>query len=221
MKCIIEYVGKSRSGKTKYYCTTHKSYAHDKDGLKLDECLWLNKDIFDNSLDIKNTNINSIIIKYDNILKSSIPKIMINNQEFYGILTYDESKLTYKDFTGILLAKLNNTPLATVKCNHCAKYHSDNGMFAYTPHLIHLCLYCGHLFRAKEKNVGSELNMIYDIPNITLDNKTINITDTCSLEYDVLKGNLLINKENARNVLYNNDKLTITEFLNQIFKDEY
>lgn len=221
MKCNIEYVGKARSGKTKYYCTAHKSFAHDKEGNKLEECLWLNKEIFDNHLNIKNEHIESINIIYDNILENTIPKIIINNREFNGVLDYDESILTYKDFSGILLAKLNEAPLSIVKCNHCGKYHSDNGMFAYTPHLIHLCLYCGHLFRAKEKNVGSELNMLYDIPKITLENKTLKIDNECHIAYNPLKGILLINNENVNKIIYKDKELTVKEFLNSILEQEY
>ena len=146
MKCNIEYIGKSRQGITKYYCTAHKSFAYDKLGNKLDECLWSNKEIYDTRLNIKQNEIKDINIKYENILESVIPKITINNNEYSGVLEYNDSILTYKDFGGIMLAKLNNIPLEIVKCSHCGRYHSDNGQFAYTPHRTHLCLYCGHLF---------------------------------------------------------------------------
>ena len=145
MKCNIKYIGKSKQGMTKYYCSVHKSFAYDKFGNKLEKCTWSNKEIYDNRLNIK---------------QNIIPKILINDNEFNGVLEYNNYILTYKDFGVIMLSKLNNIPLKIVKCSHCGYYHTDNGKFAYTPHL---CLYCGHLFRAKEKNVGSELAMIYDI----------------------------------------------------------
>jgi len=221
MKCNIEYVGKARNGKPKYYCTTHKSFAHDKLGNKLDECLCSNKEIYNNKLNIRQNEIKSIIIKYENILESVIPKITINSKEFNGVLEYDNSLLTYKDFGGIMLANLNNIPLEIVKCSHCAHYHSDNGQFAYTPHRIHLCLYCGHLFRAKEKNVGSELAMIYDIPKIELQNKLLKIDDYCCVEYDMLKGILLINNQNINKILFKGKELDIIEFLNHILENEF
>lgn len=221
MKCNIEYIGKSRQGTTKYYCTVHKSFAYDKSGNKLDECLWINKEIYDNRLIIKPNEIKDINIKYENILESVIPKIIINNNEFNGVLEYDNSLLTYKDFGGIILAKLNNTPLEIVKCSHCGRYHSDNGKFAYTPHRTHLCLYCGHLFRVKEKNVGSELAMIYDIPKIELKSKLLEIDDHCCVEYDMLKGKLLINNQNVNKVLFKGKELDIVEFLNHILENEY
>lgn len=221
MKCNIEYIGKSRQGTTKYYCTVHKSFAYDKLGNKLDECLWSNKEIYDNRLNIKQNEIKDINIRYENILESVIPKIIINNNEFSGVLEYDNSLLTYKDFGGIMLAKLNNIPLEIVKCNHCGRYHSDNGQFAYTPHRTHLCLYCGHLFRAKERNIGSELAMIYNIPEIKLKDKLLKIDNYCCVEYDMLKGTLLINNQNVNRVLFKGKEIDIVEFLNHILENEF
>ena len=108
MKCNIEYIGKSRQGTTKYYCTVHKSFAYDKLGNKLDECLWSNKEIYDTRLNIEQNEIKNINIRYENILENVIPKIIINDKEFNGVLEYNNSILTYKDFGGIMLAKLNN-----------------------------------------------------------------------------------------------------------------
>ncbi len=221
MKCNIKYIGKSRQGITKYYCTVHKSFAYDKFGNKLEECLWHNKEIFDNRLNIKQNLIKSITIRYDNILENVVPKIIINDSEFNGVLEYDNSILTYKDFGGIMLSKLNNIPLEIVKCNHCGYYHSDNGKFAYTPHRTHLCLYCGRLFRVKEKNVGSELAMIYDIPKISLNNNMLKIDDYCCVEYDMLKGTLLVNNKSINKVLFKEKELDIVNFLNDILENEF
>lgn len=221
MKCNIKYIGKSRQGINKYYCSVHKSFANDKFGNKLEECLCSNKEIYDNQLNIKKNLIKSIKIRYENILENVIPKIIINDNEFNGVLEYDKSILTYKDFGGIMLSKLNNIPLEVVKCNHCGYYHTDNGKFAYTPHRTHLCLYCGHLFRVKEKNVGNELAMIYDIPNISLKDKILKIDDYCCVEYDMLKGILLVNNKNINKVLVNDKELDIVNFLNNILENEF
>ena len=120
-----------------------------------------------------------------------------------------------------MLAKLNNIPLEIVKCSHCGRYHSDNGQFAYTPHRTHLCLYCGHLFRAKERNIGSELAMIYTIPEIKLKDKLLKIDNYCCVEYDMLKGNLLINNQNVNKVLFEGKELNIVEFLNNLLANEF
>ena len=221
MKCNIEYIGKSRQGITKYYCTVHKSFAYDKLGNKLDECLWDNKEIYNNKLSIQQNEIQNIKVRYENILESVIPTIIINNDEFNGVLEYDNSILTYKDLGGIMLSKLNNVPLEIVKCSHCGRYHSDNGQFAYTPHRTHLCLYCGHLFRVKEKNIGSELAMIYNIPEIKLNDKLLKIDDYCCVEYDMLKGTMLINSQNVDRILFEGKEITIVDFLNHFLEKEF
>lgn len=221
MKCNIEYVGKSRKGTTKYHCTVHKSFAYDKLGNKLDECLWNNKEIYDNRLNIEQNQIENINIRYENILENVIPKIIINNDEFNGVLEYGNSILTYKDFGGIMLSKLNDIPLEIVKCSHCNRYHSDNGKFAYTPHRTHLCLYCGHLFRVKGRNVGSELAMIYNIPKISLKDKLLKIDDYCCVEYDMLKGILLVNNQDVNKVLFKGKELSTVDFLNHILGNEF
>lgn len=221
MECNIEYIGKSRQGIKKYYCTVHKSFAHDQFGNKLDVCLCNDKESYEHQLNIKQKKIKSINIRYENILESVIPKIIINNAEFNGVLEYDNSLLTYKDFGGILLSKLNHMPLEIVKCNHCGHCHSDNGRFAYIPHRTHLCLYCGHLFRVKEKNIGSELVEIYHIPEIKLKDRLIKIDDHCCIEYDLLKGILLINNSNVSKVLFGNREIEIREFLNHVLENEF
>lgn len=221
MKCDIKYVGKKRTGKPQYYCRSHKEYASDKMGNKLDECLCTYKELFDNPIDVKKTKIESIKIVYNNILENQVPTVLINDKQFKGVLKFDNSTLTYKDLTGTMLSKLNNVPLEVVKCNHCSQPHSDNGVFAYTPHRTHLCLYCGHLFRVRERNIGNELTMIYNIPDIKLNNKTITIDNECSVEYDLLNGTLLINSENVNMVSIDGNEVTVTEFLNKVLKDEF
>lgn len=221
MKCNIEYVGKSRQGIPKYYCTVHKNFAHDKAGNKLDECLCDYKDIFQTQWDITDTPITDIKLIYRNILVKQCPEIFINGKIFEGILLHDDSLLTYKDFSGTMLSKLNNIVVEDVRCNHCHKKHSDNGKFAYTPHRIHLCLYCGHLFRAKEKNIGDELNTIFKIPDINLSNNKAIIEDTCSVEYDMLKGKLVVNNENVSKIIFNNKEYKLEEFLNDLLENEF
>ena len=221
MKCDITYVGKKRTGKPQYYCITHKEYASDKDGNKLSECLCNYKELFENSIDIKETNIESIKIVFANILENTVPIVFINDKEFQGVLKYDDSILTFKDFTGTMLSRLNNLPLEVVRCHHCNKPHSDNGKFAYTPHSTHLCLYCGHLFRVREKNIGNEFTMIYNVPDIKLDNKSINIDESCLVEYDLFKGTLLINNESVNRISIEGKEISITDFLNKFLKDEF
>ncbi len=221
MECNIKYVGKLRNGTPQYYCSTHKSFASDKKGNRLEECLCSNKEQYNNKLNLKETKIKEIKIIYHNILKNTTPKIYINDKEFDGVLEYDNCVLSYKDLGGIMLSKLNNIPLEVVKCSHCNHYHSDNGKFAYTMHRTHLCLYCGHLFRVKEKNIGNEFSIIYDIPDIKLEDKKIIIDDICTIEYDLFSGNLLVNNKNINKISINEKEINITDFLNEILKDEF
>lgn len=221
MKCNIEYVGKSRNGTLKYYCITHKAVASDIKGNKLDECLCTYKEMFNNRLKIKEMHIESIKIIYEDILKNVVPKVVINGKEFLGILEYDNCLLSYKDFGGTMLSKLNNVYLDKVVCKRCNHFHSDNGRFAYTPHLIHLCLYCGHLIRAKEKNIGNEFNIIYNIPNIELSDGEVYVNDYCRIEYDLLTGEFLVNNRNVDKVIFNAKEISIVEFLNNVLEGEF
>ncbi len=221
MKCDIKYVGKLRTGIPQYYCSIHKSFASDKDGNKLDNCLCKYKDLFEHSFDLKNNSVESIKIVYENVLENQVPKVFINEKEFYGVLLYDNSILHYKDLGGIMLSLLNNIPLEVVTCSHCQHYHSDNGKFAYTPHRTHLCLYCGHLFRVKERNIGNELSIIYDIPKIKLENNSILVDKVCMVEYDLFSGELLINGEAGNTVFYKNKEISLVDYLSQCLENEY
>lgn len=221
MKCNIEYIGKSENGIPQYYCMAHKAFASDEKGNELEECLCNNKEQFDNCLNLKENKIESIKIIYDNILDTVIPNVFINGNVFKGVLVFENCVLNYKDLGGMMLAKVNQISLETVKCNHCNHYHSDNGKFAYTPHRTHLCQYCGHLFRVQERNIGNELDRIFDIPDIQLQEKEISIENSCQIEYDLLKGELLVNHQNANRLIIQNEKVSVIDFLNNALKDEY
>lgn len=221
MKCDIKYVGKLRTGIPQYYCSIHKSFASDKDGNKLDNCLCKYKDLFEHSFDLKNNSVESIKIVYENVLENQVPKVFINEKEFYGVLLYDNFILHYKDLGGIMLSLLNNIPLEVVTCSHCQHYHSDNGKFSYTPHRTHLCLYCGHLFRVKERNIGNELSIIYNIPKIKLENNSILVDKVCMVEYDLFSGELLINGEVGNTVFYKNKEISLVDYLSQCLENEY
>ena len=221
MKCNVEYIGKLRSGKPQYFCTTHKSLSCDEKGEKLDVCLSNIKESFTNVFDLNKDNITSLVLVYENILTNQIPNIYINDKLHTGVFKYNEEILTYKDFTGILLARINNIKLEQEVCKRCHKYHSDNGLFAYTPHLIHFCNFCGHKFRAKHANISHELDIAFDIPSIKTSNQEIKVTGNCDLKYDVFKGILLINEMIGNTVNINDKKLSILEFLNECLKKEY
>ena len=167
MKCNIEEV--IWNDERKYYCTTHRSPAFDKENNKLEKCLSKNKSAYDNIIEMKKEDIKEIVLIYPNLLESVKGKILINDREI-GILKIDNSIFEVRDFGGLLLSLLNDITLKEEKCPICGHIHSDDGKFAYSPHDTHLCMYCGNLFDDKEANVGNELSTIFDIPKIELKN---------------------------------------------------
>ncbi len=221
MECNIQYVGKQRNGTKKYWCTTHKSIASNNKGEKLKECLCKDKKLYENVLYINREEIKSMKLIYSNILNQLEGKIYINDKEFIGVLIINDSILNYKDLGGLFLSKLNNIKLEEVKCNHCGRFHSDNGKFAYTSHRTHLCLYCGHLFRVQKHNIGNELDKYFDIPDIKLSDKRIIIDDSCKIDYDLLSGSLLVNNQNVNRIVIDKREENICNFLNKALENEF
>lgn len=221
MHCDIQYVGKMRNGVPKYWCLTHKALASDKKGNKLETCFSEQKDRYQKRLSLQESKIESIQLFFANLLKNEIPILYINGVVFNGVLTYEDMLLDYKDFVGFFLAQLNHTHLEKVCCSHCKHYHSDNGKFAYTPHKTHLCLYCGHFFREKEANIGSEIAMIFSFPKVNLGSLEIEIGDILSLTYDMLSGSVLINGQKIDTIIINNKKEKLIDFLNRKLEDLY
>lgn len=84
-----------------------------------------------------------------------------------------------------------------------------------------MCQYCGHLFRVQERNIGNELDRIFDIPDIQLQEKEISIENSCQIEYDLFEGELLVNHQNANRLIIQNEKVSVIDFLNNALKDEY
>ncbi len=221
MKCEIKYIGEQEDGVELYFCSTHKCIASDKNGHKLETCLSPDKELFDNLLDLKTNQVDSIKLVYPNLLSNTKAEVYINDKLFVGALAYDNCVLTYKDLGGLMLSKLNNVELTDIDCYHCHHCHSDNGKFAYTPHRTHLCNYCGELFRVEDKTIGNELSLIYDIPNITLDDKTVTITGKCTIAYDLFTGKLLVENTNADKIIINNETKNLIDYLNETLKNEY
>lgn len=221
MDCQIEYVGKMRNGIPKYWCLTHKALASDKQGNKLDSCFNERKENMQKCLSIEENQVTSIKLVFANILENTVPTIYINDEEFDGVFLYQNWVLDYKDLIGLLLAKINHIFLQQVRCSHCGHYHSDNGKFAYTSHSTHLCLYCGHFFRVKKANIGSELAMIFSIPDVQLQTKKLKIEDTCSITYDLFCGIVLVNGEDIDTVVVKGKEFSLVTFLNNQLKDLY
>ena len=209
MKCSIDFIGKKRNGVEQYWCITHKALASDKQGNRLSSCLCPHKEVFENVWDIEKGPIKSLEILFMNILENTIPLIFVNHELFHGVFQYKSSLLNYKDLVGIMLSKLNDISLEEVRCNHCNQMHSDNGKFAYTPHKTHLCL------------IGSEMEPIFPIPKIKLEHASVLVASHCRVQYDLLKGILLINSKSVDKIVMNGQEENIEDFLNSFLENEY
>lgn len=219
--CIIKYCGEDENGKARYWCTTHKDVASDENGNKLTECLCKYKEIYANKIKVNPEDIKSIKIKYKNLLDSLKPTIYINAKEENNALEIGESLLDFKDIAGLMISKLNNINLVLSYCSYCGKPHTDDGVFAYTPHARHLCQYCGYFYKVDEPNIGNEFVLFFDVPAIKEEEGIVNIDKELELEYDVFKGLLLINGKKANKIERENKVIDLKDYLNELFKDDY
>ncbi len=219
MKCNIKHIEKNQG--LEHWCLTHKTKATKSDLTEPITCDCQYKNLYENIVVMHPKKIDSIKIIYPNLNKSTDVKVFINNQEFTGILKLENSVIDLKDYGGLMISKLNNIKLESSKCPYCGGLHTDNGKFAYTPHNKHLCIYCGHFYKIEKKNIGNELALYFDFPNITLlDNKQV-IDEKCEVSYDLLKGELLINNACCNNLELNNKEIDIVTFLNKTLENEY
>lgn len=214
--CKIEYVGKSRNGKKKYWCSKHKEKASDKDGCRLEECLNEKKKDFDDLFFIPKKEIENITLVFPDLLKSKDVILYVNHKEV-KVLQVEDSCLEKKDFIGLLLSKLNQIPLEKIRCHHCGRYHNDNYLFAITPHRKHLCLYCGHEFYEKYPNIGNELICYISIPPIKLSKKTVDIKEKVMVSYHVLTGELQFNNISCDKIILNDCEVSVKDFINDVF----
>ena len=219
--CHIKYCGKDENGIDRYWCLTHKDVASDKDGHLLKECLCNYKKIYDNKLKIEPRNIESIKVIYKNALEEIKPIIYLNKNEENHALQIKDSILDFKDIGGLMISKLNSIKLIPSFCSYCGKPHTDDGVFAYTPHAKHLWQYCGYFYNIEKANIGNEFALFFDVPDINLVEGIVEIEGTLSLEYDALKGTLLTNGKNVNKVKVKGKIIYLKAYLNELFKDEY
>ncbi len=219
--CHIKYCGKDEKGIDRYWCLTHKDVASDEDGYPLKECLCKYKEIYDNKIKIEPKNVDSIKVVYKNVLEEIKPVIYLNQKEENYALEIKDSILDFKDIGGLMISKLNSIKLIPSFCSYCGKAHTDDGVFAYTPHAKHLCQYCGYFYNVEKANIGNEFSLFFDVPDINLEEGKAEIEDTLCLEYDVFKGTLLTNGKNVNKVKVKGKIIYLKAYLNELFKDEY
>ena len=219
MECNIRYL-EAKDG-VEYWCLSHKTKATSINGKKPICCDCKYKEKYENIVEMKTEHIKSIKIVYPNLNKNTNVQVFINNQEFACILKIKDSIIDVKDYGGLLLSKLNKIDLKNSKCPYCGGMHTDNGVFAYTPHSKHLCIYCGRFYKVEEANVGNELTLYFDFPDIDLEDNTVLIDEKCKLTYDLFTGDLLINNISCQNIKQNNKTIHMVSFLNEALKNEY
>ena len=220
MNCKINYCGKW-DGKDQYYCSVHRCRATDKDGNVLNECISTKKENFENGLTISKEDIKSMIFTYPNLLASTEGVLEVNHKETSGILYIGDSIFETRDFGGLLLSRLNHIDLKVEHCTYCGHIHSDDGRFAYMPHNPHLCAYCGHMFNVEQANVGNELAVLFEIPEIMLENKAVEIHDTLTITYDVFKGSVLVNGVSCDTLIIEGETISLVDYLNKRLYNEY
>lgn len=219
MKCDIHYIQNNEG--VPYWCLAHKTKGTEVDGNAPTICDCKYKERYENIVKMNSREIENIKIVYSNLNKNSNVSLFINGEEFKGILKLENSIIDLKDYGGLMLSKLNNIHLEASKCPLCGGMHTDNGMFAYTPHSKHLCIYCGHFYKVEEANIGNELALYFDFPNISLEDNVVDIEEKCEITYDLFKGEVLINKESCNKVKRNNEEIDLVSFLNEKLKEEY
>lgn len=219
MKCNIKHIEKNEG--VDYWCLSHKTKATSLDGKTPIYCDCEYKERYEKIVEMTPDEIESIKIIYPDLNKDTDVKVYINNKEFNGILKLENSIIDLKDYGGMLLSKLNNVMLEASKCPYCSGMHTDNGKFAYTPHSKHLCIYCGHFYNVNMENIGNELALYFNIPNIDLENNTSIIDEKCELTYDLLKGDVLINNISCKKVQINGKEIDLVLFLNDVLKNEF
>ncbi len=219
MKCNIKHLENNNG--LDYWCLSHKTKAtaiNEKEPIYCD-CKY--KEKYENIVEMKAKDIKNIKITYPNLKNNTNVNVFINNQEFNGILKLENSIIDLKDYGGLMLSKLNKIKLKASKCPYCGGMHTDNGMFAYTPHDKHLCIYCGHFYNVDEANIGNELALYFNFPDIDLEDNTVLIDEKCEVTYDLLTGDLFINNISCQKVQLNNQEIDLVSFLNDILKNEY
>lgn len=219
MKCNIHYIPNNDG--LNYWCLAHKTKGTETNGNAPIICDCKYKERYENIVEMKPTEIKSIKIVYPNLNENTNVYLYINNEEFKGILKLGDSIIDLKDYGGFMLSKINQIQLKASKCPYCGGMHTDNGIFAYTPHSKHLCIYCGHLYNVEEANIGNELALYFDFPEGTLFDGSVNIDTKSEVSYDLFKGEIRINNVPCKKVIQNNEEIELVTYLNKVLKNEY
>ncbi len=182
MKCKIVYVGKTRNGKPKFWCTEHHAPVLQEGEVTDSVCRFIKV--------VGNQNHESTLFTIDPqdypggiALWGAIPAVY-DTTEFpldFGIHVHARKEVGGKkvydktfarvavnspkgtvEFDSIaavsyVFANIFNLPLDYVECNKCGFAHLDKDWFSVNAHKKHLCAGCGHEFYDTKSSVGNPI----------------------------------------------------------------
>lgn len=179
MNCTINYVGKSRNGKPKYWCSTHHAPVLIADGMPLDVCQNSSpqhevQDVFRISPNEYPGGIalwGALPAVYDTTPFSMDFGIHVHaRKEVGGHKVYDktfarvavtssEGDVEFDAIAAVsyVFANVLNLPITYIKCPKCAYPHLDKDWFSVNPHKKHLCSGCGREFFDDKISVGNPI----------------------------------------------------------------
>lgn len=174
-KCIPQYLGKSRNGAPRYWCTVHHAPISDGKGRLLDRCLAGEKPPLapEDCLTLRAGeypmgfalqallppvySTGSLI--FQSGLQVRIPGETPDFRHVFQLVRIQKGAQTYSldslSAVSYLISRLLGHLPEYLICPHCGAPHLDTGWFAAVPHKKHLCLHCGRDFRQKFPNIGN------------------------------------------------------------------
>lgn len=185
--CAIEEVGKSRNGKSRFWCTAHGSNATGRYGTKLPQCEAAYRDVDPaKTLQLELNNYpgglalwGAVAPIYDTtgipvedgvhvhgrkvpdgekIIDATHPAVAFNFQREL----FREQKLLITSETAVsyYLSRFAGHSVECLFCTYCGEPHLDAGYFAIKPHRKHLCHGCGRYFQADHRGVSNPIAYI-------------------------------------------------------------
>lgn len=182
MECNYIEAGKTRGGRTLYYCTTHSYYTTDP--TKPCPGYWIDKysrHLPETTIDIADypggigvwgslppiidTTKGSPLVLGVHLHARKVPDGPKQIDATYRKVTllYEGRKLIDIDADTAVNYTLSTVAGFTprlITCNHCGALHTDKGALAVIPHKVHLCHSCKRKFRKKERAIGNRLAVL-------------------------------------------------------------
>jgi transposase-like protein len=187
--CLIEDVGKSRNGKARYWCKTHKATATGRYGVKLTQCEAAYRDTqYEHKFDIDPKSYpggialwGAVAPVYDTSGRSTEIGVHVHaritedakekdiDETYPAVVMYYQSNLlepqreaiiTQNTAVNYYLSKTYNREIDHLFCIHCGEIHLDAGYFAVHPHKRHLCHGCGKYFTDDKRAVSNPIALL-------------------------------------------------------------